>query len=158
MKSVVSLIVSIIVICSFLFLPSIQAVEKNLVKQEIFEVNLIQIIQKGINSFQSFLKRLLVFFELSFGVSIAILITQFFAIRVLPLILEIGFGTVVYVLVMLLLLTVPVQLLNGICLLIQKQLRLNSFQTLMLTIITFSLYIVGVILFKSSIPKKHVVL
>jgi hypothetical protein len=158
MRSVVSIFVSIIVVCSFLILPSIHAVEKKLVKEEFSNVVHGDLNQNGITSFQSFLKKLFGFFEITISVSLAIFITQFLAIRVLPIILEIGFGPVVYMLIMLVLLTIPIQVLNGICLLIQKQFSLSSIQTLMLTIITFLIYIVGIIIVKSSIPLNHSIL
>lgn len=144
-------IFSLFIICLLLLIPSFQALEKQAVKRE-YKNRFDSLITVNNFSEHSLLKKIWGFIELFTGIGLSILITQLFSLRVLPIILEIGFGPVIFFLVMALLLTVPVQVVNGVCLLLQKQFLLGRFQTILLTIFSFLVYISGNFLVKSMIP------
>ncbi len=144
-------IFSLFIICLLLLIPSFQALEKQAVKRE-YKNRFDSLITVKKISEHSLLKKIWGFIELFTGIGLSILITQLFSLRVLPIILEIGFGPVIFFLVMALLLTVPVQVVNGVCLLLQKQFSLGRFQTILLTIFSFLVYISGNFLVKSMIP------
>jgi hypothetical protein len=144
-------IFSLFIICLLLLIPSFQALEKQVVERE-YKNRFDSLITVKKFSEHSLLKKIWGFIELFTGIGLSILITQLFSLRVLPIILEIGFGPVIFFLVMALLLTVPVQIVNGVCLLLQKQFSLGRFQTILLTIFSFLVYISGNFLVKSMIP------
>ncbi len=144
-------VVSLSIICLLLVIPSFQAIEKQVVETT-YQNQVESFINVDGFSDNSFLKKILGVIALLTGIGLSIFITQLFSLRVLPIILEIGFGPVVFLLVMSLLLTVPVQLLNGFCLLFQKQFSLGRLQTVLLTIFSFLLYIIGNFLIKARIP------
>lgn len=144
-------IISLCIICLLLLIPSFQALEKQAVKRE-YKNRFDSLITVKNSSEHSLLKKIWGFIELFTGIGLSILITQLFSLRVLPIILEIGFGPVIFFLVMALLLTVPVQVVNGVCLLLQKQFSLGRFQTVLLTIFSFLVYIIGNFLVNSMIP------
>lgn len=144
-------IFSLFIICLLLLIPSFQALEKQAVKRE-YKNRFDSLITVKNFSEHSLIKKIWGFIELFTSIGLSILITQLFSLRVLPIILEIGFGPVIFFLVMALLLTVPVQVVNGVCLLLQKQFSLGRFQTVLLTIFSFLVYISGNFLVKSMIP------
>ncbi|HMA82974.1 MAG TPA: hypothetical protein VKP59_01960 [Candidatus Thermoplasmatota archaeon] len=144
-------IISLGIIILLLVIPSFQSIEKQVVETE-YKTRVDSFI--GVDGFfkNSFLQKIWGIIEILTGIGLSIFITQLFSLRVLPIILEIGFGPVVFLLVMALILTVPVQLLNGFCLLLEKQFSLGRFQTLLLTVFSFLLYIMGNFLVKAKIP------
>ena len=151
MKSIKIRIISISIIFLLLFIPSSQVIGKKIVEKE-YNKRFNRLINVDGFFENSVFKKILGIFELLTGVGLCILITQLLSLRVLPLILEIGFGPVIFLLAMALLLTIPVQLLNGICLLIQKQFSLGQFQTVILTVFSFFVYVLGNFIVKSTIP------
>lgn len=146
MKTFSLKLVSICVFFVVIFIPYSQAIENKLIQEEYDE--LFTSFFYGNNKlFSSFLKKIWGFVEIFFGISLSIAITHLLSLRLLPIILEIGFGPLVYFLSMIMLLTIPVQFLNGICLLVQKQFSLGKIQTGLLTIISFVFYIFGTLIF-----------
>lgn len=144
-------VVSLGIICLLLVIPSFQAIEKQVVETT-YQNQVESFINVDGFSDNSLLKKIWGIIEIVTGIGLSIFITQLFSLRILPISLEIGFGPVVFLLVMSLLLIVPVQLLNGFCLLLQKQFSLGRLQTLLLTVFSFLLYIIGNFLIKARIP------
>jgi len=144
-------IISLGIIILLLVIPSFQSIEKQVVETE-YKTRVDSFICVDGFFKNSFLQKIWGIIEILTGIGLSIFITQLFSLRVLPIILEIGFGPVVFLLVMALILTVPVQLLNGFCLLLEKQFSLGRFQTLLLTVFSFLLYIMGNFLVKAKIP------
>jgi len=146
MKSIYG-IYSLVCIIIVMLLPFAEAIENHVV-EEAYE--------KKINSISlsSFFKKIVGIVEIVFGITLSIYITQSLSLRVLPIILEIGLGPIVYVLVMFALLTIPIQILNGTCLLIQKQFSLGKWKTFFLTFVVFLIYILGNAISTSIIPRR----
>jgi len=144
-------VISLGIIFLLLVIPSFQAIEKQAVETEY--KNRVDFFTHDDSFFKnSVLQKIWGIIEILTGIGLSILITQLFSLRFLPIILEIGFGPVVFLLVMIVMLTVPVQLLNGFCLLVEKQFSLGRFQTLVLTFFSFLVYIIGNFLVKAKIP------
>lgn len=139
------------VVILIMLIPSFQAVEKELMEEEL-EQSIKSNFSQMVFSLGSFLKKIWGIFEIMVGIGLSIGITQLLSILVLPIVLEIGLGPIVFLLLMSVLLTIPFELLNGVCLLIQKQFSLGKFKTIFLTIFTFFIYVVGNLLVTFSIP------
>jgi hypothetical protein len=152
MRSLVFIIASVGVFCLLVTNPSFQAIEKQLVEEEQFTV-INDLFYQNPFFYGSALKKIFGLLQLSLSIGISIYITQLLSLRVLPIVLEIGFGPVVFLLVMALLLTIPFQLINGTCLFLQKKFLLNNIQTKLLTMFSFLLFIIGNILMKFLIPS-----
>ncbi len=152
MKSLGFIITSIGVFCLLVSSPSFQAIEKQLIEEEQFDMINDYFYQNPF-FFRSALKKIFGLLQLSLSIGLSIYITQLLSLRVLPIVLEIGLGPVVFLLVMALLLTIPFQLINGTCLFLQKKFLLNNIQTKLLTAFSFLLFIIGNILVKFLIPS-----
>jgi hypothetical protein len=153
MKTIKSILIAFFITGLFLFLPSFQAVEKQLVENE-YKNRIFSFSNTDFLSDASLLKKIWGVLEILFGISLSIGLTRLLSLMVLPLILEIGLGPFVFFLVMSVLLTLPVQLLNGICLLVQKQFSLGSVKTFLLTAFSFIIYISGTLISASLIPLQ----
>lgn len=153
MKTIKSILIALFITGLFLFLPSFQAVEKQLVENE-YKNRIFSFSNTDFLSDASLLKKIWGVLEILFGISLSIGLTRLLSLMVLPLILEIGLGPFVFFLVMSVLLTLPVQLLNGICLLVQKQFSLGSVKTFLLTAFSFIIYISGTLISASLIPLQ----
>lgn len=157
MKFITTQIIALCIIALFLLLPPSQAVEKKLVENECKSIinSLSHTIYFSEGS--SFLKKIWGILEIIIGISISIKLTRLLSLLTLPIILEIGLGPFVFFLVMSVLLTIPVQLLNGICLHLQKQFSLGKVKTFLLTVFSFLIYMFGTVISSFWIPlhKKN---
>lgn len=151
MKKNVVLYCSIGIISLLFLLPCSQAIENHLIKNEI-KASILQNVSTSFASLGSLLKKIWGIFEIVAGISISIGLTQLISLYLLPIILEIGLGPVVFLFMMLVLLTIPFQFLNGVCLAIQKQFSLGKIKTFLLTVFAFMAYVVGNYLSLSLIP------
>jgi len=151
MKKNVVLLGSIGIISFLLFLPCSHAIEHQLVEKEIKD-SIQHCLSIGTDSVGSFFKKIWGLIEIITGISISIGITQLISLFLLPIILEIGLGPVVFLLVMTVLLTIPFQFLNGVCLSIQKQFSLGRIKTFLLSVFAFMAYFAGNFISMSLIP------
>lgn len=153
MKSKITVFWTIGLTLLMLLIPVSHAIENHLVVQElkksydrfVFDISF---------SLRSFLKKIFGFIELLIGIGLSIGFTQLLSLILLPVILEIGLGPIVFLLMMAVSLTIPFQFLNGICLLVQKQFSLSRFKTVLLTLFSFMIYFFGILLSMSLIPLK----
>jgi hypothetical protein len=151
MKFKIMSVTTFLIVILLLIIPGTHAIEKELIKQEM-QKSIDSTFSDTLFSLGSFLKKMWGLFEIIVGIGLTIGITRFLSILVLPIVLEIGFGPIVYLLLMSALLTIPFELLNGVCLLMQKQFSLGKIKTIILTIFIFLTYFLGNHIAMSSIP------
>ena len=143
---------SVFLIALFIFSPFIPAVELDLVHSAV-DQNIKQTIEDKLGQHDRSLllpsvllkqitRLILLFIQAGIIVNISVFLVSFFELFLLPLALELHLGWVMFVLLMILSLWIPIQLITGFCLLIQKQYQFTSDQTRLLTVflllVTFS--------------------
>ncbi len=96
----------------------------------------------GTQNHPSFFLRLLVFLELAGSIWFSLWLLNILELKVIEIAIELNLGVFVSFLLMLLTASIPVKLLNGVCLLVQKQLQLKQWKAGLLTAFVLGMWMI----------------
>lgn len=140
-------ILSVVLVLSMPVIPALQKKQMDQAVDEIIKEKKQTVLSRvdqllGDQNHPSFFLRLLVFLELAGSIWFSLWLLNMLELRVIEIAIELNLGVFVSFLVMLLTASIPVKLLNGVCLLVQKQLQLKRWETGLLTAFVLGIWMI----------------